>query len=245
MINVRKKRKNYISFLIVIILLVLIYISYNNRYIKNIKIFFNNIGNSIRNNIVIDNSFNNNISLGINTNLLKENSELKKLLDIKEDNYNIKVAKVIKREDWYQELIIDKGIKDNIEVDMAVINNNGLIGKIIEVGKNYSKVLLITSNKKDIKVAIDIIGEEDYHGILDSYSKKDDLLIINSISKNSNIKIGDNVYSNGLGGIYPSGIYIGKVVDISNDKYGLSKIVKVKTDTNYDNIKYVLIVGNK
>lgn len=245
MINVKKKKKNrLIPPIITLILVLIMYFTYKNKYLNDLKIFFNNIGANIENALIIKKEdIKEDISLGINKELLKENSDLKKLLDIKENNYDITTAIVLKRDiSWYQTLTINKGKKDGIKKDMAVIDNNGLIGKIIEVGNNYSTVLLITSNQDNIKVAVDIEGIEDYHGILDSYDKENNLIIVNNIDKNSDINIGNKVYTNGLGGVYPSGIYIGDVVSIEYDDLGLAKRIKVETNTNYDNIRYVNII---
>ena len=121
---------------------------------------------------------------------------------------------------------------------MAVIDANGLIGRIIEVGHNYSIVELISSSNSS-KIAVNI---NDTHGILDSYDKDNNLLIIKNINKNSSVKIGDKVYTNGIGGIYPAGIYIGEVIEVTNDKEELSKIVKVSASNNYNNIRYVNVI---
>ena len=242
MINKRKKTNKKISvfFLIIIILLSIMYICFNNRNINKIKIYFNNIGNRIINYFVIDNNINEEISLGINKELEEENNKLKKLLEIKENNYNMITALVLKRDvDWYNSFTINKGKIDGIKKNMAVIDSYGLIGKIVSVLNNSSVVSLITSSNN--KVAVSILSDDnEYYGIIDSYI--DDFIIVKNISKNNNIKIGDKVYTNGLGGIYPSGIYVGNVKSISSDDLDLSKIVKVKRENTFDNIRYVNVI---
>lgn len=247
MINRKRKTKKRLPIILLIttVLISLMYFGLNNKHLNEIKILFHNLGSSINKALVIDYyKVDKNITLGINSELEKENIELKKLLGEKDSNYKMITAKVIKRDiEWFKQLTIDKGKKDNIEINMAVINNNGLIGKIIEVGDNYSIVQLITSNLSNSKVAVDVKGLEDYHGILSSYDKEYGLIVIDNIMKNSEIRINDSVYTNGLGGIIPSGIYIGKVVDITYDDLGLNKIVKVKPDISFDSIRYVNVIG--
>lgn len=184
---------------------------------------------------------------GINQELEDENRELKRMLELNDEKYSYIHATVIKREiDWYQEITIDKGEKDGIQVDMAVISNQGLIGRISKTGYKSSVVKLLTTSSNDMKVAVDIKNETGIiHGIIDDYLESESLIQINNISKSSEIKIDDSVYTNGLGGIYPSGIYIGKVVEITSDPLGLNKIVKVKPDISYDTLRYVSVVDRR
>jgi len=236
MINVKKKKSKLpIELLIIVLLIIIMAIIY--KY-TNLNIYIKDIRYGIMNKFIIKKEdISSNISLGINKELEEENKSLKKLLDIKENNYDMITALVIKRDiEWYKSITINKGKKDGIKKNMAVIDSNGLIGKINEVGNNYSIVSLITNNINN-KVAVDI---DNYHGILDSYS--DGYLIIKNIIKDNDIKIGDKVYTNGLGGIYPEGIYIGDVSLIENDELELSKIVKVKINSQYNSIKYVNVI---
>ena len=243
---INKKKKKYKSKLPIIVLMLFLlvstmYVVYNNEILKNIHIFFNNVASRIENILIVKNPpLNNNILIGIDDELLKENIELKNLLNVKNEYYNMVTCNVIKRDiTWYNTLTINKGRSDNIDTNMAVIDSNGLIGKIKEVGNNYSVVELISSNTNNSKIAVNI---NDEHGILDSYDKDNNVLIIKNINKNSNINIGDKVYTNGIGGVYPAGIYVGDVLDILNDKDDLSKLLKVSTSNNINSIRYVNVI---
>lgn len=181
---------------------------------------------------------------GMNRELEEENQELKEMLELSSSEYHFIHATVVQREiDWYSELTIDKGEKDGIYPDMAVVSHHGLIGKIIKTTDHSSIVKLLSANANSMKVAVDIKNEiETFHGIIDGYLEEEALIQVNNINKNSNIEIGDLVYTNGLGGIYPSGIYIGRVVEVTYDSLGLSKIAKVKSDFSYDKLRYVTVI---
>lgn len=241
----KKYKKTLPKFLVIIIVLIILMHFGVNSNISFIKSFFNEISTKVERVLILNKpTISDEIILGINRELELENNELKKLTNNKETNYEMITALVVKRNiDWYSELTIDKGKKDGIDINMAVIDKDGLIGKIKEVGDTYSKVSLITSNYDYMKVSASIINDSNnYHGILTSYNKETDSIITDNISKNSDIKIGDKVYTNGLGGVYPSGIYIGEVSNISYDKLGLNKIVEVKRNSNFDNINYVNVI---
>ena len=239
MINVRRRKKSRVLIVIsvTIILIFFMYIFYKNEYLFKLSLYFSDLGYKLEDSLIINKyNFNSNISLGINKNLEEENNELRELLNIDNNAYDMITSTIIERNDWYNSIIINKGKKDGIKKNMAVINGYGLIGKIIKVANNYSEVLLITSNLNS-KIAVDI---NSYHGILDGYDNG--LLIIKNIDKNSTINIGDKVYTNGLGGIYPRGIYIGKVESVEDDKLELAKIVKISIHSNIDNIRYVNVI---
>lgn len=190
------------------------------------------------------NVINNEITNGINLELEKEVNELKKMLELNESKYEIIHASVIKRDnDWYQTLTIDKGEKDGIKEDMAVISNNNLIGKIIKTTNSNSIVKLITASSNDMKISVIIkTNENEFYGIIDDYIESENLIQVNNILKTANIDIGNKVYTSGLGNLYPSGIYIGEVVEVKESHLGLNKILKIKTDNSLDNIRFVSVI---
>lgn len=207
--------------------------------------FFHDIGSSIENllipNIKIDNS---DILTGINQELIEENKELKNLLSLELEEYHVTYAKIIKRDiTWYDELVINRGSNHGIKLDMAVVANGRLIGRIITVNQYSSTVKLITSNQKDMKIAVDIKNsDKTYHAILDRYQEG---FLYVSYNKKEEVAVGDKVYTNGLGGIYPSGIYIGEVSKIENDSLGLQKQALVSIGTDYDTIRYIEVLSKE
>ena len=183
-------------------------------------------------------------------NLLKEEldnkneeiKELKKLLDIKPlSEYKLVYATVINRNSkyFYDELIINKGEKDNIREISIVITKDNLIGKIIKVNNNDSIVKLITNKDIYSMLSVQINMKDKYiYGILKSYDENSNSFLIEGIDENVNIEINSNVTTTGLG-LYPSGVLIGRVVRIQKDNFDLSSIVKVEPYINFDNIRYV------
>lgn len=242
--KIKKKKFLIIGILVIFFILICIINTKTQNYLKIEKIT-HEIG-SYFDRIFISNkeSYNNDVIDGINQELESEVNLLKKMLELEESEYKFIHANVIKREtDWYQTLTIDKGEKDGIKVNMAVISNNGLIGRIIKTTNSSSVIKLLTASSNDMKISVTVkTKDNEIHGILDDYLENENLHQVNNILKTENIEIGDKVYTNGLGGIYPSGIYIGKVVNISEDSLGLNKILKIKTDTSLDNIKFVSVI---
>lgn len=240
------KKKQFLMIILIFFFFILIYILGNRKgnYLKIEKIT-HEIGTYFENIFLPKTEIiNTDIMNGINLELETELKELKKLLELEEMEYKFIPANVIKRDnDWYQTLTINKGENNGIKENMAVISNNSLIGKVIKTTNSSSVVKLLSANSNDMKVSVTVKTEEnEFHGIIDGYLENEGCIQVNNILKIANIEIGDKVYTSGLGGIYPAGIYIGKVVEIMEDTLGLNKILKVKTDASYDNIRFVTVI---
>ena len=140
-------------------------------------------------------------------------------------------------------LTIDKGSHNGIKEGMVVINSTGLIGKITNVSTFSSDVKLITTNDTNNKISVTVTnGDTKLTGIINGYDYEKGLLTVEGISNTATVSNGDYVYTSGLGGVFPSGILIGKVENITTDVYDLSKIINVKPSAKFDDINFVTIL---
>ena len=190
------------------------------------------------------------IQKNINSSLEKEIEELKKQLELNKTltEYDVVNATVLSRNKsyWFNTMTIDKGKKSGIKKNMAVITKDGLVGKITKVSNYSSEIKLITSNDTNFKVSVSIkTNDEDNYAILNGYDKKTGLIKLSGIDKTTNINVDDSVLTSGLGEMFPSGIYVGQVKKIENDKYNLSKIVYIQTGQDFNNIHYVTVLKVK
>ena len=185
-----------------------------------------------------------------NESLKRTIEELKELLKIDEilTDYDKLNATVTDRNInyWNNTLVLNKGEKDGVLEGMAVVTNKGLIGRIIKVTYFTSEVKLITTSQTNSKISAGIVLDNDYlYGIISGYDQDDKGIILSGISSNKEIPIGSNVTTSGFGGLFPSGIHIGKVKSIKYDSYGLSKEIRIESDVDFDNVRYVSILRKK
>ena len=190
------------------------------------------------------------IQKNVNSSLEKEIKELKDALDLNKTltEYNIENATVLSRNKsyWFNTITIDKGKKDGIEKDMAVVTKNGLVGKINKTSYTSSEIKLITSDDINYKVSVGIsTSAGDTYAVLNGYDKNDRLLIVTGVDKTVPIKENDVVTTSGLGGKEPKGIYIGTVKKQENDKYNLSKNIFIETSQDFNSIHYVTVLKGK
>ena len=189
----------------------------------------------------------------INNDYKKEIESLKKALELNSSNSLKKFvnATVVKRSTdyWYNLITIDKGKKDNVKVGFAVINNDGLIGKVIKVNNNTSDIKLLISPKEENYISAGFNYENnEYYGLIDDYDvTKNELLLKNVVGEfNKENIIGTNVTTSGLSDSFTSGLLIGKIKDIKKDKFGISYDILVEPSVNFNNINIVsVVVGDK
>ena len=169
-----------------------------------------------------------------------ENIKYKKLID----DYFIKVnetyAKVLidKQSPFLRSVIINKGSKNNIKLGMIALDQNYLVGKVVEVNYLTSRVLLVSDINSKIPVSLQ---PGDIQAIMSGRSKTQGILqYVKSKSLENQVRMFD-VITSGAGGVFISGIPIGK---IKNDK-GVSDNTNKMVDfyKDFSQLKYVKIVS--
>ena len=189
--------------------------------------------------------------------LTAENAELRKQLEATKEELDIDYtindyeylnATVISRNIsyWYNTITIDKGTYNGVEVDMVVVNSDGLIGKVVSTTTFTSDVKLLTTSDTNNKISIAVSTQnKKLYGLIKDYNYNNNYLEVEGISNTESVSIGDLVYTSGLGGVFPSGILIGKVSEITTDEYDLAKIINVSPIADFDDINYVAILKRK
>ena len=177
----------------------------------------------------------------------EENRELKKQLKLEATLTDFKTvsAVTISRSPttWQSQLVINKGSKSGLKKGMPVLAGSGIIGRISEVNTTNSKVALISDTGEDAnRFAITIKGSKgDVNGIVTDFDRETNQLIMGQVTSENDIKPGDLVETSGLGGVIPSGLYVGKVAKVTKDDYGLSKRIYIEPAADLGNITTVVV----
>ena len=147
---------------------------------------------------------------------------------------------------WYDELTVDKGKKDGIEKNMAVVNHKGLVGKISKVSNHFSTVKLLANENISDKISVKIKVNDGYiYGLISKYDSKTNTYTVEGISENKDISTGADVVTTGMGDVFPSGLLVGHVKDFTTDNFDLSKVVVVESSVDFDDIDYISILKRK
>ncbi|SDM80405.1 rod shape-determining protein MreC [Psychrobacillus sp. OK028] len=174
-----------------------------------------------------------------------ENDELRKIVEKEEDlrDYNPIQSTVIARnpDQWEEKIIIDKGEIHGIEINMAVMTAQGLIGKVILTTPYTSTVELLSTQNPNYRVSAVIAEGKEVFGLIEGYDDKRKELILKRIDSEYEVKVGQKVTTSGLGGIFPKGILIGEVTEVTTDDYGLTKLAYVKPAASFSILDHVII----
>lgn len=176
--------------------------------------------------------------------LQKENKRLSELLEYKQaqTNYQFKVAGIVAKDPgiWFDSFTINVGTNDGVAVDMPVVTPDGVVGRIEEVGLNWSKVMTIIDGRSGISSIIERTRDVgSVRGRMES-EPSDPLLDMEFLPIDTDIQVGDNVLTSGIGGIYPKGLTIGQVVEAGEQ--GNQKKVVVKSAVNFRNLEEVMVM---
>ena len=176
--------------------------------------------------------------------LTTENERLKKLLDFKEDSdYKILTAKVIGRDAsvWFDSSIINRGSFDGVELNMPVVADGGIIGRVTAVSPLTAQIDLITKDKSGLGGVIGEIGTSNALGVVSGTSKKD-LLEMRYVPGSVEVKVGDPVYTSGQDGIFPAGLKIGEIVEVVSGSTTTPHQILIRPGARLDKMQEIAVL---
>jgi len=175
--------------------------------------------------------------------LKKENEGLRKLLNLQtEKQYNLVIANTLSRDPVNRNiLIIDVGSKQNVVEGQAVVVNDGIIvGKIIDVGPDASKVRLLTDNLS--KLAVKVGDDHNVSGVLSGSLGL--VMDLNYIPQEQEIKKNDLVVSSDIDINIPAGLVVGMVEEVEFSQEEVFKKASVSPLINYDTLTIVAVINS-
>ncbi len=183
-----------------------------------------------------------------------QNKRLKEALGFTErqkqyDNYTYRIAEIVavSPDPNNSTLVINLGEKDGIKENMAVVSVDGLVGRVVRVFPFHANVQPLT-NLSDVSsgenhtkaIAATIKGKEtESFGIIESYDEAKGILIMNKISQNDQMQVGDTVVTSGLGQVFPHGIVIGTVASRKVGAFGITYTANVKPAVDFTKLGHL------
>ena len=125
---------------------------------------------------------------------------------------------------------------------MTVMSADGVVGRVVEVGLNYAKVLTIVDGSSGVAVLIERTRDNGViRGMVDD-TTGEYLLQMNYLIDLNDVRTGDTVLTSGLDGVFPKGLPIGTVTQISRQSSELSQYVVVTPYTDFEHVEEVLLL---
>lgn len=175
---------------------------------------------------------------------VQENSRLRQYYAWeKQAPYKYKLARVIGRDpaNWWRTLRIDKGTRDGVTTNCAVLTPDGLVGRVSEAGYAQAQVVLL--GDPNCRVAV-LVDENRDHGIIApaTSSPVDPALVdLSYLPRQSQLRAGQRIVTSGEGGIFPPGILVGYLVDFRSIGYGLYQEARVKLAVRMNGLEEVFV----
>jgi rod shape-determining protein MreC len=148
--------------------------------------------------------------------LASENARLRSFLQLKDQSkYKVLTARIIGRDPsvWFDSSIVNRGSLDGVALNMPVVTDGGLVGRVTAVSPLTAQVDLITRDKSGLGAVIGQIGESSALGVVSGTSNKD-LLEMKYVPGNVEVRVGQSVFTTGQDGIFPPGLKVGEIVNL-------------------------------
>ena len=169
-----------------------------------------------------------------------ENETLRQDLNFKSSRNDLKLtpAEVLtfSPSGLYRALTINRGSRDGIKENQAVVSNGFLIGKIHTVADSTSEVWLITN--RNLLTPVVLTGSQTI-GLLSGGIRG---LVVENIPLDTKVTVGESVVTSSLEGIYPSGIAVGNVEEIISSKEEIFLTLRISTPTKFGDLTVVFVV---
>ncbi len=152
-------------------------------------------------------------------------------------------ARIIAKDsgDWFQVFRVNKGFADGVEVDDNVMAGGGLVGIVTDVGANYATVRSIIDDSSRVS-AMTIQSGDKCIVAGDLTLFQEGRLRITNITKDGDVKDGDQIITSDISSKFLPGILIGYAADITVDPKRLTKSGYLIPVADFDNLQEVLII---
>lgn len=179
-----------------------------------------------------------------------ENQRLAGLLnfDTKTPDLKYVTARVIFKDQghWFNVFVINAGISKGIEVNMPVVTGDSLVGKVIAVGANWSRVLTIVDSNCSVSAIVERTRDTGVlTGTVSTGEDTSATMTMSYLPLDAVLVPGDTVITSGLSGVYPKGIKIGKITEVSSSESGAAAQTIVTPYVDFYHLEEVMVITSK
>lgn len=178
--------------------------------------------------------------------LIRENERLKRLLEFRQEkeDFVVQGVRITGKNpgNWFNTLTIDKGSRQGVEMNMAVINEEGLIGRVTEVGGNWARVRTIVDGQSSVAAIIERTRDNGMVRGNNTLTFEDGLCRMINLPLDSDVVEGDRVITSGLDDVFPKGIYIGRVIEVLDEKRDMYKTAIIQPGADFQRLEEVLVI---
>jgi rod shape-determining protein MreC len=134
---------------------------------------------------------------------------------------------------------IDRGTDDGLALGMAVLGGGGVVGQIFRVMGDYADVLLLTDRNSSVDV---IVQRSRARGVLVGAGRKNFNLRFKYLSHVEDVNTGDLVITSGLDRVFPEGLSVGYVTNVTRSTVGIFQEAEVQPTVDFAKISEVIVL---
>jgi rod shape-determining protein MreC len=138
---------------------------------------------------------------------------------------------------WIRGLLIDRGTTHGLRAGMAVVHPRGVVGQITSVGSNSARVLLVNDHSSGVDV---LIQGSRVRGVLEGAGEKE--CELKFVTKDNPVKVGDVVVTSGMDQVFPKGLVVGSVSQVSAQTSTLFQTIAVRPAVDFTRVEEVVVV---
>ncbi|HWS56402.1 MAG TPA: rod shape-determining protein MreC [Pyrinomonadaceae bacterium] len=173
-----------------------------------------------------------------------ENERLKGLLKFGEEaSYQTIPARVIARDPsvWFNTVIVNRGTSHGVDLNMPVATREGVVGRVVAVSPLTSQIMLLTDERAAAGAAVGQLGQSNAVGSVRGFGRNG-LLEMRYVSGLETVNVGDYVVTTGQDGIYPPGLNVGTVVEVTPGTVTTPHTIRVRPGARLDSLQEVLVL---
>lgn len=167
------------------------------------------------------------------------NERLRRLLGFREHiDRPVLPAQVVGEDasSWFRTVVIDKGSEDGLRDGLPVVVAEGVVGRTFQTSAHATRVLLVTDASSAIAV---LVQPTRTRAICRGRGQR---LVLDFTPRTDQVSVGDTVITSGMGGVFPKGIPIGTVTEVSRGDYGLFQGVTLEPSVDFSRLEEVLVL---
>ncbi|MBR6220705.1 MAG: rod shape-determining protein MreC [Clostridia bacterium] len=177
---------------------------------------------------------------------IRENERLQSALEAKSryEALDPIFARVIAREpgQWFETFSINRGNSDGVAAGMSVVNGDGLIGRVYEVGMNYAKVICIVDSRSAVACMVQSTRDNGIMRGRISSSSDDAACYVYYLPNLNSIMPGDTVITSGTDSLFPKGLHIGTITAVSMDAGSEGSYAVVTPSVDFRHLEEVFVL---
>jgi rod shape-determining protein MreC len=138
-------------------------------------------------------------------------------------------------------ITLNRGRKDGIAQDMAVISGTGIVGKVVQVSAHFATVRSVLSINQQVSAKL----KDGTFSFVSWEGGNPDVLLMKNIPTEIKVKNGDSVFTTSFSTLFPPNVLVGTVFKIAIQKKDNTQQLFLRSATNFRNLQYVYVIADK